>query len=353
MPKSNTLNVLRRVILNPKQFAREWRLAQEDLINTKLEFANYQARAVEADRRRANLGVVSDGHLDSMCEYSREYVRRAETAATGPQALRECLSILRRLPLDDFGQIMISMPSPELPRLSAVLPAMALGEVQRSWTGADGIVLLGQTNIFARLLAQSFQELCGRRLSEVRILDFGVGYGRILRAMYYFTDPDKVFGCDPWDRSIELCRQARIPSPLAISDYLPTALPFEGKFDLIYAFSVFTHLSERATRMALGALQKQLSDDGVLVITIRPVQIWSVATYVPEVDAEQLVSLHRETGFAFRPHSRDAIDGDVTYGDTSMTVEYIEKNFPALRVAKIDRTTIDPVQIIVFLQFKN
>ena len=171
--------------------------------------------------------------------------------------------------------------------------------------------------------------------------------------MYYFTDPDKVFGCDPWDRSIELCRQARIPSPLAISDYLPTALPFEGKFDLIYAFSVFTHLSERATTMALGALQKQLSEDGLLVITIRPAQIWSVATYVPEAEAEQLVSLHKGTGFAFRPHARDAIDGDVTYGDTSMTVEYIEKNFPALRVAKIERTTIDPVQIIVFLQFKN
>ena len=208
VPKSNTLNALRRVILNPKQFARELRLVQEERLNPDLysyqqqlnnkqgeldicherlsdaqaqlsdiqkqlsdaqkQLSIVQARVAEADRRRANLGVVSDGRLDSMCEYSREYVRRAETVATGPQALRDCLSILRRLPLDDFGQIMISMPSPELPRLSALLPAMASGEVQRSWTGADGIVLLGQTNVFARIIAQNLQELCGRRLSEVR-----------------------------------------------------------------------------------------------------------------------------------------------------------------------------------------
>jgi SAM-dependent methyltransferase len=132
-----------------------------------------------------------------MLEYARDCIRQAEAAATGPGALHECLSILRRLPFDDFGQIMISMPSPEMPRLSAVLPAMASAEVQRNWTGSDGVALLLQTNNFVRIVAQSFQGLCGRNLSNARILDFGCGYGRILRAMYYFTDPDRLLGCDP------------------------------------------------------------------------------------------------------------------------------------------------------------
>ena len=326
MENSNTLKVLGRLISNPKQFAREWRITQQELI------------------RRRVLGVISDGHLDTVTpslmtgwavspegeppmlalaiagkkvmefrpslprddlhghfatsalgfaipinvdpdaevavtdlngrhlggsprkpglmvrlsplgtrfEYAREYLRRAEVAATGPQALNECLSILRGLPLDDFGEIMISMPSTEMPRISKVLPAMASVEVQRHWTGADDLVLLAQTNMFVRIVAQNFQELCGRRLGDSRILDFGCGYGRVLRAMYYFADPDKVFGCDPSDHSIELCRQASIPSPIAMSDNVPTTLPFNGKFDLIYAFSVFTHLSERATIAALG-----------------------------------------------------------------------------------------------------
>jgi SAM-dependent methyltransferase len=73
MPKSNTLNVLRRVILNPKQFAHEWKLAQEDLLNTKLELARSQKQQsltdacfAEPDRRRANLEAVTDGHLDAV-----------------------------------------------------------------------------------------------------------------------------------------------------------------------------------------------------------------------------------------------------------------------------------------------
>jgi SAM-dependent methyltransferase len=422
MPNSNTLKMLGRLISNPKQFAREWSITQQELI-----------------RCRVNLGVISDGHLDTVTpslttgwavspegeppmlalaiagkrvmefrpslprddlhgrfatsalgfaipinvdpdaevavtdlsgrhlsgsprkpglmvhlspifEYARKYLRRAEVAATGPQALNECLSILRGLPLDDFGEIMISMPSAEMPRISKVLPAMASVEVQRHWTGADGLVLLAQTNMFVRIVAQNFQELCGRRLGDSRILDFGCGYGRILRAMYYFADPDKVFGCDPSDHSIELCRQARIPSPIAMSDYLPTALPFNGKFDLIYAFSVFTHLSERATNAALGTLQKQLSDDGLLVITIRPVEYWSFDKNVNEVEAEQLISLHNRAGFAFRPHINRA---DVTFGDTSLSLEYIQRNFPALRVAKIERMQLDPYQLLVFLKFKN
>ena len=424
MENSNTLKVLGRLISNPKQFAREWRITQQELI------------------RRRVLGVISAGHLDTVTpslmtgwavspegeppilalaiagkkvmefrpslprddlhghfatsalgfaipinvdpdaevavtdlngrhlggsprklglmvrlsplgtrfEYAREYLRRAEVAATGPQALSECLSILRGLPLDDFGEIMISMPSAEMPRISKILPAMASVEVQRHWTGADGLVLLAQTNMFVRIVAQNFQELCGRRLGDSRILDFGCGYGRILRAMYYFADPDKVFGCDPSDHSIELCRQASIPSPIARSDNVPTTLPFNGKFDLIYAFSVFTHLSERATNAALGTLQKQLSDDGLLVITIRPVEYWSFDKNVSEVEAEQFMSLHNRAGFAFKPHIDRA---DVTFGDTSLSLEYIQRNFPALRVAKIERTQLDPYQLLVFLKFKN
>ena len=135
-----------------------------------------------------------------------------------------------------------------------------------------------------------------------------------------------------------------------MSDNLPTALPFNGKFDLIYAFSVFTHLSERATNAALGTLQKQLSDDGLLVITIRPVEYWSFDKNVNEVEAEQLMSLHNRAGFAFRPHINRA---DVTFGDTSLSLEYIQRNFPALRVAKIERTQLDPYQLLVFLKFKN
>ncbi|MBY0610989.1 MAG: class I SAM-dependent methyltransferase [Beijerinckiaceae bacterium] len=288
-----------------------------------------------------------------MFEFVKDAVDRAEAAASSSDGLNHCLSILRDLPLDDFGLIMISMPNPDLPNLSVLLPAMASQEAQQNWTGSHGFTLLGQTNNFVRVVAQNFQAICDRPLDGARILDYGCGYGRIMRSMYYFTNPDSIVGCDPWDQSIELCKAARVPSAVELSDYLPTSLPFNSKFDLIYAFSVFTHLSMRATRMALETLQNYLTEDGLLVITIRPVEYWAIDPNVSNTDRQRLTDLHRKTGFAFLPHDRPAIDSDVTYGDTSMTLNYFEGNFPQLKVVKLDRTMLDPYQLIVFLQLRH
>ena len=42
---------------------------------------------------------------------------------------------------------------------------------------------------------------------------------------------------------------------------------------------------------------------------------------------------------------RPAVDGDVTYGDTSMTTEWIDANFPRWRISGIDRSLDDPYQL--------
>jgi SAM-dependent methyltransferase len=277
-------------------------------------------------------------------EYARTLIAKAE--ASGP----DCLDVLRSLPLDDFGQVLISLPLPEYPNISRCLPRMASAEVQRNWTGNDGIHLLRQTNTFVRLVSHNFQALCGRPLEGARVLDFGCGYGRIMRSMYYFTDPTNLYGCDPWDVSIGLCKDAGVLGNLAVSEYLPKALPFEDTFDLAYAFSVFTHLSERATKQCLDTLRAQLSPNGLLVITIRPIEYWQIDNSINKDEAEKLMEQHRHTGFAFRPHAIAAVDGDITYGDTSMTLEYLTERFPSLKIAKIERSLDDPWQILVFMR---
>lgn len=283
-----------------------------------------------------------------MFEFTRPIIERAEDAAVN--GANACLAELRNLPLDDFGELVISLPNPELPRISAVLPAMASDEVQRHWTGNCGVDLLKQTNNFVRIVTQYYALLMARPLGEARILDFGCGYGRILRSMYYFADPDNLYGCDPWDKSISLCKEAGILGHLAISDYLPRTLPFEAKFDLIYAFSVFTHLSERATSTCLEALADRLTSDGLLVITIRPVEYWAARSDVSPDIVKELADVHRNSGFAFLPHNRLPLDGDITYGDTSISLDYIEKRFPQFKIEKIERTIDDRFQIIVFLR---
>src|SRR5439155_7440952 len=263
-----------------------------------------------------------------MFSWTREIILAAEQAVSTGEA-DEGLRHLRHLCLDDFGQVLLGLPDDSLPNLSAVLPRMASDDVQKSWTGNRGLPLLQQTTSFVRSVADNCQKLLGHGINDRTILDFGCGYGRIIRLMYYYSSPARIWGLDPWEKSIELCRADGVLGQLAVSDYLPTAIPVgDASFDLIYSFSVFTHLSERAATLALTTLRRYVAQGGLFVITIRPKEYWdqldrAVAAGNP-IDRDELVARHERSGFAFVPHIREAIDGEVTYGDTSLSFEWIE-----------------------------
>lgn len=61
------------------------------------------------------------------------------------------------------------------------------------------------------------------------------------------------------------------------------------------------------------------------------------------------VACHRSDGFAFVPQNREKHDGDMTYGDASMTSECFQKRVSELRSRRVDRSLIHPYQIIVML----
>jgi SAM-dependent methyltransferase len=288
-----------------------------------------------------------------MFGYAREVVARIErTAGSRPPPLPEILEELRQgLGLDDFGELLFGMPDPGLPGLSRILPRMASTQVQTSWTGTSGLALLKQTVSFVRALTCQFVRFTGRSVNGISVLDFGCGYGRIARLMYYFTDPDSLVGVDPWDESIRICHSCGLGENFRLSDRLPTELPVDGRsFDLLYAFSVFTHLSRRVALQALTALRKCIRDDGLLVITIRPAEYWSLDSRIHELkDTSKVRAEHAETGFAFSPLGF-LVDGEATFGNTSMTTEWIDRNVPGWRVLGVDRSFDDEYQLYVFLR---
>jgi len=288
-----------------------------------------------------------------MFSWTRDIILAAEQAVSTGEA-DEGLRHLRHLCLDDFGQVLLGLPDDSLPNLSAVLPRMASDDVQKSWTGNSGLPLLQQTTSFVRSVADNCQKLLGHGINDRTILDFGCGYGRIIRLMYYYSSPARIWGLDPWEKSIELCRADGVLGQLAVSDYLPTAIPVgDASFDLIYSFSVFTHLSERAATLALTTLRRYVAQGGLFVITIRPKEYWdqldrAVAAGNP-IDRDELVARHERSGFAFVPHIREAIDGEVTYGDTSLSFEWIEQHAEGWNMVGYDRSLVDPLQLLVYL----
>src|SRR5437870_3783492 len=150
-----------------------------------------------------------------MFSYTRGIILAAEQAVSTGQA-DEGLRHLRHLSLDDFGQVLFGLPDDSPPNLSAVLPRMASEDVQKSWTRDSGLRLLQRTTSFVRSVAYNCQKLLVHGMDDRTILDFGCGYGRIIRLMYYYSSSARIWGLDPWEKSIELCRADGVLGQLAV-----------------------------------------------------------------------------------------------------------------------------------------
>jgi SAM-dependent methyltransferase len=285
---------------------------------------------------------------------SKEEILASAERLAALDDLEPVLAELRKLRLEQFGEVLLDMPDGRFPGLSRLLPAMASPEVQLSWTGASGATLLQQTIEFVKAVEYNFERFTGRDLKNRKVLDFGCGYGRIARLMYYFTPAANLFCVDPWDESIRLCRESRLPGHFFISEYVPRSLPFpDADFDLIYCFSVFTHLSMRTARVVLRLLRNYVADDGMLVITVRPEEYWMMnGAFHPSStrSPQDLLEEHRRNGFAFVPHQREPIDGDITYGDASISIDWLTREFPEWKIETFDSSPKDPYQRRVFLR---
>jgi SAM-dependent methyltransferase len=97
-----------------------------------------------------------------------------------------------------------------------------------------------------------------------RVLDFGCGAGRVLRHFAGEARDAEFWGCDIHADSVDwINTNLRSMQAFVNSEDPPLASP-DGSFDLVYAFSVFTHLTENWSSWLLE-LHRLLSPDGILI----------------------------------------------------------------------------------------
>jgi SAM-dependent methyltransferase len=101
-----------------------------------------------------------------------------------------------------------------------------------------------------------------------RLLDFGCGVGKVLRHLLPEAETGEVWGCDIDPPSIAWLRDNLVP-PLHVfvNDLEPPLRGIEdGFFDVVFASSVFTHITDAWARWLLE-LHRVLRPGGVLVAT--------------------------------------------------------------------------------------
>ena len=272
----------------------------------------------------------------------------------GPQALKRFAELDSHL----WG-LLLTQQYDCFPAIKALLPDVPDVDLQATWNGATGARLAAQGVAFYDRLRLRYGQHSRHELADSRVLDFGCGWGRLTRLFARDVEPGNLFGCDPVEPILDLCRRTRVPATLARSEFVPHRLPFAPPFDLAYAFSVFTHLSEPAHEASLRALHDALAPGGLLVVTIRPPEYLRLS----ELLAPTLASLGprphdelRRPRYLFAPHAGQPLGapapgGEITYGETVVTMAYVRQRWAdRFELLDIDLLLDDPYQVMLTLR---
>jgi SAM-dependent methyltransferase len=156
----------------------------------------------------------------------------------------------------------------------AALRVLVNGIPDLDWFLASG---KAQTGYLRDLLVE-----VDRPLDQMEaILEFGCGCGRMTRWWGAQSPGPQVHGCDYNSELVDWC-QENLPFVRATTNDLQPPLPYpDNSFDLVYAFSVFTHLSVELAHGWLAELRRVAKPGGLIWFTVHG------DTYRPRLPPEQ------------------------------------------------------------------
>ncbi|HTF72513.1 MAG TPA: glycoside hydrolase family 99-like domain-containing protein, partial [Edaphobacter sp.] len=146
-------------------------------------------------------------------------------------------------------------------------PKLPPADVQRMFVGSDGVTALQETAAFFQRVKR-VASANGRPLQhDSKVLDFGVGWGRLYRLLLRDFAVTNLIGVDVDSKAIEMCKEA---IPYGSFQQIPSLPPYPlgaGEFDLILLYSVFSHLSEHSLKTILSEFERILKPGGFVAFT--------------------------------------------------------------------------------------
>jgi SAM-dependent methyltransferase len=320
-------------------------------------------KPLRALKRRARTAVrpapagFTPGLYDSWLEHFHgERLAAIDAACAGGG--REHLALFRDLDVDLWAML-LSQDYEVYPNIRALLPRVPDPSLQELWNGAHGARLSNQSKTFYTKVGERFAQHADRPLSDARVLDYGCGWGRLIRFFARDVAPGSLHGCDPVQQILDVCRDSGVPAELTKTDFLPERLPYDEPFDLAYSFSVFTHISERAADTCLRALHAALRPGGILVLTVRPPEYLHFNPFMHgarDALGPDPAARMSEPHYLFVPHAAEDSHpqyegGEMTYGETVITLPYLRERWAGLfEVLEADVLIGDLYQVMITLR---
>jgi 2-polyprenyl-3-methyl-5-hydroxy-6-metoxy-1,4-benzoquinol methylase len=168
-----------------------------------------------------------------------------------------------------FSKICESYTNPPQFHNDEKLPAFPSDELQVNTTGQSGVETLREAFVFYQDCVTTLAEIGAPLTREQKVLDFGVGWGRIARFFMESVPKEGIYGIDVTDDFVKVCRDTfGNKNFYTCEPFPPTDLPHH-KFNLITGYSVFSHLSEDACKNWMDEFHRILMPGGVVALTTR------------------------------------------------------------------------------------
>lgn len=147
------------------------------------------------------------------------------------------------------------------------MPAFPSSDLQVATHGTNGRGALQEAHRFTQLVERYCRQECRPIVASTRVLDFGCGWGRMLRLFLNRVDSHHLYGVDVRPDVVALARQLNPFAQFSVVEPVQR-LPFaDGWFDLVIAYSVFSHLNEATSRAWVAELARVLKPGGLAILT--------------------------------------------------------------------------------------
>ena len=153
--------------------------------------------------------------------------------------------------------------------LAHLVPKMPEVSLQETFTGSSGDSALQEGFNAYRIFKKIYEKHVGPIGSCRAVLDFGCGWGRIIRFFLKDVEPGRLIGIDHCEEVVRVCLDTNKWCRFMLIEPNPPTPLTQESFGLIYLYSVFSHLPEEMHWTLLKEFHRLLAPGGMLIATTR------------------------------------------------------------------------------------
>lgn len=203
---------------------------------------------------------------------------------------------------------------------SIALPGFPDAEIQEMTTGQSGYETLREANHFYEDCLEKFKGSENFSRHNKALLDFGTGWGRILRFFLRDFQSDRLYGVDVYPELLDICKSTFEFGTFIKCNALPPLDLADQSIDFITGYSVFSHLSEKTSLAWIKEFHRIMKPGGVLALTTRGRWFLDYCESMKEKDVEgfprALSDMFEDFDAAREKYDRGEFVHSNTYGIT-------------------------------------